>query len=108
MNTPFQRRTRFPFISDPSHGWLLVTPGEMRQAGLTEDDITPYSYRHVTGEIIALEEDCDAPTFLRVWEKMIDRPVEIYDDMEHLKFVRDWPRYGKKIDAASETVGAVQ
>ena len=100
-------RSRFPFISDTSHGWLLVTPGELRSAGLSEADITPHSYRHVTGEIIALEEDCDAPTFLRIWEQKIGRPVEIEDGIDHLKFVRDWPRFGtKQIDGAGK--GAAQ
>ncbi len=89
-------RKRFGFISDPSHGWLLVTPAELRAVGITESDITPYSYRDVSGETIALEEDCDAHTFLRKWEAMIGQPAEIEDVDEGSKFIRSWPRFGKK------------
>jgi len=89
-------RKRFSFISDPSHGWLIVTPAELRTVGITEDDITPYSYRNAAGELIALEEDCDAHTFLRKWEAMIGQPAEIEDAVEGLKHIRDWPSFGKK------------
>ena len=65
LNNP---RKRFSFISDTSHGWLLVTSGELRAVGINEADITPYSYRDMSGETIALEEDSDAHTFLRAWE----------------------------------------
>ena len=78
-------RKRFSFISDPSHGWLIVTPAELRTVGITEDDITPYSYRNVAGELIALEEDYDAHAFLRKWEAMIGQPAEIEDAVEGLK-----------------------
>ena len=89
-------RKRFSFISDPSHGWLIVTPAELRTVGITEDDITPYSYRNVAGELIALEEDYDAHAFLRKWEAMIGQPAEIEDAVEGLKYIRDWPSFGKK------------
>ncbi|KJZ17914.1 hypothetical protein [Loktanella sp. S4079] len=100
-------RKRFSFISDPSHGWLLVTPAELRTVGIAESDITPYSYRDLSGELIALEEDCDAHTFLRKWEAMIGEPVEIEDAVGGLKFIRDWPRFGTKAcEAAGQ--GGVQ
>ncbi len=93
-------RTRFSFISDPSHGWLIVTSEELRSAGITEDDVTPYSYRDVSGQLIALEEDCDAHTFLRKWEAMIGKPAEIEDAVEGSKFIRSWPSFGKKTSTA--------
>ena len=104
MNGP---RKRFSFISDPSHGWLLVTPGELRAVGISEEDITPYSYRDITGETIALEEDCDAHTFLRAWEAKIGKPAEIEDAAEGLKHIRNWPRFGTKAcDAVGQGAGS--
>ncbi len=93
-------RTRFSFISDPSQGWLMVTPAELHAVGITEDDITPYSYRDVSGQLIALEEDCDAYTFLHKWEAMIGKPAEIVDTVEGSKFIRSWPSFGKKTSTA--------
>ncbi len=93
-------RKRFNFISDTAHGWLLVTPGELRAAGIIEADITPYSYRDITGETIALEEDSDVDTFLRAWEKLTGQPAEIEDSVENLKCVRGWPSFGTKDTSA--------
>ncbi|WP_299749624.1 hypothetical protein [uncultured Tateyamaria sp.] len=93
-------RTRFKFISDPSHGWLMVTPAELRAVGITEDDVTPYSYRDVSGQLIALEEDCDAYTFLHKWEAMIGKPAEIVDAAEGSKFIRSWPSFDNKTSTA--------
>lgn len=98
-------RTRFSFISDTSHGWLLVTPGELRAAGVSEDQITPHSYRDITGETIALEEDSDAHTFLRAWEAKIGKPVEIEDSVDHLSHVRSWPSFGTKNSEAVRQEG---
>lgn len=88
-------RTRFPFASDPSHGWLIVSLGELMAAGLSEEDITPYSYRHPEGELLALEEDCDARTFLKVWEERLERPVELVDTSLYPN-IRAWPAFGTK------------
>lgn len=86
---------RFNFASDPGHGWLLVTRGELSKAGLAEDDITPYSYRHPKGEILALEEDADARTFMTAYEALIGRPIEI-EDTNLYPNIRAWPRFGSK------------
>lgn len=92
-------RKRFSFISDTSHGWLLVTPGDLRAAGIKEEDITPYSYRDITGETIALEEDSDAHTFLCAWEKLIGHPAEIEDCTDNQMSVRSWPSFGTKVSS---------
>lgn len=89
-------RKRLSFVSDNSHGWLIVTPEELRTVGITKDDITPYSYRNITAELIALEEDVDMPVFLRAWEHMLGRPVEIVDAQEGSMVVRSWPSFGEK------------
>ncbi len=47
-------------ITDPGHGWLVVTPARLASYGISESMISPYSYQDRDGGKIALEEDCDA------------------------------------------------
>jgi len=50
------------FHTDPGHGWLEVTRAECKRLGIL-DQISPSSYQY--GDKIYLEEDCDAPLFVR-------------------------------------------
>jgi hypothetical protein len=50
------------FHSDPGHGWLAVKLNELKMLGI-ENDISTYSY--VKGKTAYLEEDCDAPRFIK-------------------------------------------
>lgn len=54
------------FHSDPGHGWLEVPVAHLRELGIA-GEISGYSYlRHGPRHGSAfLEEDCDAPCFLR-------------------------------------------
>lgn len=52
----------FIFHSDPSHAWLEVPLELMRTLGIS-DTISSYSY--VDEHNAYLEEDCDAPKFMR-------------------------------------------
>jgi len=56
----------FTFYFDAGHGWLAVSETQAAMVGLTEGDFTAYSYRE--GDMLYLEEDCDALTFVRAWE----------------------------------------
>jgi len=47
--------------SDPDHGWLCVEREEIARLGLS-DKISDYSYE---SGLVYLEEDCDAPLFVR-------------------------------------------
>jgi hypothetical protein len=83
----------FTLSCDPSHGWLLVTDSDMLAVGLSEADITPYSYR--SGGWIALEEDCDAGTFISAYKaKYGTEPKIVYD--EKGARIRGWKGYGAK------------
>ena len=57
---------RFTFYFDAGHGWLAVSETQAAMVGLTAGDFTAYSYRE--GDMLYLEEDCDALTFVRAWE----------------------------------------
>ena len=48
------------YVQDPGHGWIAAYASHVRALGVTP---TPYSYQD--GETVYLEEDCDAPAYLR-------------------------------------------
>jgi hypothetical protein len=57
----------YTFYSDPSHGWLKVERKEIEEI---KNQISRFSYQKVTktGDFVYLEEDCDAPKFLKLLE----------------------------------------
>ena len=75
--------------NDPGHGWLEV-PASL----VTALDVHPseYSYRSRDGGTLYLEEDCDAPTFIRAYEVKYGTVHVV--DMYHNRdcFVRSLPR----------------
>jgi hypothetical protein len=84
-------RTHFTFLSNPYHGWLIVTVGDLAAVGLTEADITSYSYRR--GNHLGLEEDEDAQTFLAAYKARFGREAEIIDDLGSCE---QWEHFGKR------------
>lgn len=58
----------FTLHSDPGHGWLEVSPSDLKEVGLKLADITPYSYKNRRGSRLFLEEDCDLSTFFRAYK----------------------------------------
>lgn len=61
--------------SDPGHAWLAVKVSELEMLGIRHE-ISSFSY--VKGKTVYLEEDCDAPKFVKAMrEKGIE--VEIKD-----------------------------
>ena len=81
----------FAFITDPAHGWLLVTVGQVAEVGLTPASFSSYSYR--LDDVLALEEDCDAAIFLNAYEAKYDEaPLVRARHLDVDAFVRDWDR----------------
>lgn len=62
----------FQFHCDPGHAWLEVNIHTLTSVGLEPQDFTDYSYRD--GDVLYLEEDCDAPKFLGKWSQMHGKP----------------------------------
>lgn len=56
----------YDFISDPGHGWLKVPMMDLLVSGIL-NKITCFSY--YTKDFAYLEEDCDAPTFIKAIEQ---------------------------------------
>lgn len=51
-----------PCLIDPGHAWLIVQVHQLTDLKI-EHDISHYSYQH--GKEVFLEEDSDAPKFIR-------------------------------------------
>lgn len=51
------QKTRFPFVSTATHGWLIVTMNNLFDVGLKESDFAPSSKINPEGDLIALDED---------------------------------------------------
>jgi hypothetical protein len=62
MNATFTKH------NDPGHGWLEVSPSDLKAVGLTLADITPYSFKNRRGNRLFLEEDCDLSTFFSAYK----------------------------------------
>jgi hypothetical protein len=50
--------------TDPSHGWLELTPEHRDALGLKPEDFTDFSYIEPVSGTIYAEEDCDAAVVL--------------------------------------------
>ena len=87
--------TTFTFESDSGHGWLLVTYAQLAKVGLSEQDITPFSYVSQTGQI-ALEEDCDAATFLDAWKAKTGEAPRFDEQTVETTDIRNWTPFGAK------------
>ena len=62
MNATFTKH------SDPGHGWLEVSPSDLKAVGLTIENISGYSYKNRRGNRLFLEEDCDASVFFKAYK----------------------------------------
>lgn len=58
--------TTFNYYQDPGHGWIAV-PRKLLEELSILDQITSYSYQRK--DMVYLEEDYDASTFLRAYRK---------------------------------------
>ena len=79
---PKVKRTRFTFHTDPGHAWLEVTPYELQQSGFK-----PSRFSYIWNGKHMLEEDCDAPGFLKAAGLLDDRgkpiPALSFEEKTH-------------------------
>jgi hypothetical protein len=78
------------FVSDPGHGWLEVPMATLRYLGI-ESKITIYSYRKE--DMVYLEEDCDAPTFIDAYRNRYGARPAWKEIFEENTPIRSYPRY---------------
>jgi hypothetical protein len=75
----------YMFHTDPAHGWLQVPLDEVKSLGI---QVSAYSYRD--DKFAYLEEDCDAPKFM----KALGEEVAIYEKhTDNDSFVRNLNQY---------------
>ena len=81
------------YIQDPGHGWISADRSMLARLDLLEH-ISPYSYQ--TGDLVWLEEDCDAAVLMDYLRKRgIDYDlIEVYTEFDAP--VRKLPAWRKK------------
>jgi hypothetical protein len=80
---------RLTYMTDPGHGWLLVTVGQLKELDLDPSDFSAYSYRN--GDVLALEEDCDMGKYLdRFEERYRSTPLISAEHVDHDCEIRSW------------------
>lgn len=85
------------FHTDPGHGWLESTLGELKRLGI-ESQITSYSYidRSVDTDFdkakVYLEEDCDAPVLIKAYKDQGLEPSFVTRHLDNT-FIRRLPSY---------------
>lgn len=89
--TVFIPKVEFNLVSDPSHGWLLVPEPWIFASCLEPTSFTSFSYVN-DKHIFALEEDLDAPKFIRAFETRFNQPCGIKEVNVDVCPIRNWPR----------------
>ena len=64
-------RKQFRYITDAGHGWIEVHRDDLAELGLAEVDFSEFSYKNA-GHLY-LEEDCDATTFIGIYESLFGK-----------------------------------
>lgn len=93
---------KFKFHYDAGHGWLQVHLNDLHELGLAPADFTKYSYRK--GDWLYLEEDLDAGTFIREWERKSGGFIKIvaHIDDGYSSPIRDFDRLPDTRDLTDE------
>ena len=91
-----QPRT-FTYLQDPGHGWLIVSRGDLAAAGMSPADFSSCSY--ACGDTIALEEDCDMPSFLK---RLDERGIPYRLGEQHTKTEADVRRWASNPESTAE------
>lgn len=74
---------KYRFHADPGHAWLEVPVAELIELGIA-DQISPYS--KLRGDTAFLEEDCDAPLFIKAAGLDADSLVEVYREHQPVRY----------------------
>ena len=78
------------FHADPSHGWLEVDRADLETLNIAHK-ISRYSYQKA--DRVFLEEDCDAPHYLRAADSKGWTIATTQKHTNHDSFIRNLPRF---------------
>jgi len=81
---------KFKFYYDAGHGWLQVHLKDLQDINLGTYDFSGFSYRN--GDWLYLEEDLDAGTFIRQWERYNNTFDVVHIDDGHDSPIRNLER----------------
>jgi len=80
-------------FSDPGHSWYAVARSTIARLGLL-DKISMYSYQCNTGDVVYLEEDCDAGLVLSALKDSgVDFEIQDFISENKDSFVRSCNRF---------------
>lgn len=77
----------YKFFTDPAHGWLEVTRDEINRLR-----VVPSKYSYMRGDLVYLEEDCDASAFIRA-KKELGEKVETTEIYRVRTAIRNYPSF---------------
>ena len=77
----------YKFFTDPGHGWLEVTRNEINRL-----HVVPSKYSYMRGDLVYLEEDCDASAFIRA-KKELGEKVETTEIYRVRTAIRNYPSF---------------
>jgi len=83
---------KYNFHSDAGHGWLEVPVSLIKKFGVG-NQISPYSYIDIRNNLLFLEEDCDASTFISSVEKTGEKVEFNWIEHNGLCFIRQLKRF---------------
>ena len=79
----------YVFHSDPGHAWLAVKRTELIRLGILSQ-ISSCSYQK--GNTVYLEEDCDAPLFIKA-KKERNEPYPTRESFQENTPIRSYPHF---------------
>ena len=66
----------FKWWNDPGHGWLQVPLDIYNLVGFKASEYSYLDKHFPSGGFVYLEEDCDAPGFIKAWEEKFNRDFD--------------------------------
>lgn len=98
----------YNFYSLSTHGYLAVPYDELKALSI-EKDITSFSYHDVESDIVYLEEDQDALTFIKKKINVMKDTIEHFSQenialhmLKHEGLIRNLPAYKPKEEEKSD------
>jgi len=105
QGSKMRTKREYTWILDFAHGWLVVPISHVWEAGVW-DEISPCSY--VRGVFAYLEEDCDAPIFLKAAKKKGWDIVTTKVRINGISAIRLYDRFNKKLPPAADSIQQTQ
>lgn len=99
------------FYDNKRHGYLRVSEYDLQGWGILPTEFSEYSYYDSFHAYLYLEEDCDAPKFIKILKDKFGIDVKINKEIRASDFFSDsaqylrnkWNRYNSKYDSEHES-----